>query len=45
MNIPCLFLEKEGDKPKNWQSNTILVRDGKGNIISQEVADDDEKEE
>lgn len=40
-----IIFEKEGDAPEGWVSNTIFIKDGKGNIISQEVADDDEKEE
>ena len=32
--------ENEIDTPENWVSNTILIRDGKGNIIEVEVPDD-----
>lgn len=43
MNIPSLFHEKEGDMPENWVSDTILIRDGKGNIISLQIEDDKEE--
>ena len=45
MNIRSFFLEKEGDTPKDWISNTILERDGKGNIIERIVPNDENKEE
>ena len=35
-----LILEKECDTPNNWISNTILERDGKGNIIEIAIEDD-----
>ena len=44
MNIRSFFLEKEGDAPENWVSNTILERDGKGNIIEREIPDDEKEE-
>ena len=31
------------DTPKDWISNTILMRDGRGNIIEVEVPDDEEE--
>ena len=34
--------EQEMDTPENWVSNTILTRDGKGNIIEINVPDDEE---
>jgi len=37
------LLEQEMDTPENWVSNTILIRDGKGNIIEIEVNDDTEE--
>ena len=37
-----LILEKEMDTPKEWKTNTILMRDGKGNIIEIEAPDDEE---
>lgn len=42
MNIPSFFHEKEGDAPENWVSDTILIRDGKGNVISLQIEDDEE---
>lgn len=36
------ILEQELDMPENWISNTILTRDGKGNIIEIDVPDDEE---
>lgn len=36
--------EQECDAPENWESNTILIRDGKGNIIEREIPDDVEEE-
>ena len=41
MNEDLIF-EKEMDTPDNWISNTILIRDGKGNILEIEVPDDEE---
>lgn len=34
--------EKELEMPENWISNTILERDGKGNIIERLIPDDEE---
>lgn len=45
MNIRSFFLEQEQEKPSNWVTNIILIRDGKGNVISQEIEDDPEEEE
>lgn len=39
-----MILEREGDMPENWESNTILIKDGKGNIIEREIPDDIEEE-
>ena len=39
-----IVYEKESDIPENWESNTILIRDGKGNIIKREIPDDVEEE-
>jgi len=39
-----IILEKEGEMPENWVSNTILERDGKGNIIERLIPDDIEEE-
>jgi len=37
-----IIYEKELEIPENWISNTILIRDGKGNIIEIEAPDDEE---
>lgn len=39
-----IIYEQELDTPENWVSDTILVRDGKGNIIEITVPDDKEEE-
>ena len=39
-----IIYEKESDIPENWESNTILIRDGKGNVIEREIPDDIEEE-
>lgn len=44
MENNILLFEKECDIPENWESNTILIRDGKGNIIEREIPDDIEEE-
>ena len=44
MENNILLFEKECDAPENWESNTILIRDGKGNIIEREIPDDIEEE-
>ena len=44
MENNILLFEKECDTPENWESNTILIRDGKGNIIECEIPDDIEEE-
>ena len=44
VNENILIYEREIDIPKNWESNTILIRDGKGNIIEREIPDDIEEE-
>jgi hypothetical protein len=38
-----LELEQESDAPENWITNTILVRNEKGEIIEVEVPDDTEE--
>lgn len=38
-----MIFEQEMDTPENWISNTVLVRDGKGNIIEIETPDDEEE--
>lgn len=43
MNEEIVY-EQELDTPENWVSDTILVRDGKGNIIEITVPDDEEGE-
>ena len=37
-----LILEQEMDTPENWISNTILMKDGKGNVIEIKTPDDEE---
>ena len=39
-----IIYEQELEIPENWVSNTILERDGKGNIIERLIADDIEEE-
>ena len=39
-----MIFEQELDTPENWVSNTILIKDGKGNIIEREIPDDIEEE-
>ena len=41
MNEEIIY-EKELEMPENWVSNTILERDGKGNIIERLIPDDEE---
>ena len=43
MNEEIIY-EQELETPKNWVSNTILERDGKGNIIERLIPDDIEEE-
>ena len=38
-----IIFEKEGDAPEGWVSNTIFIKDGKGNIIEREIPDDVEE--
>lgn len=38
-----IIYEKELDTPENWVSDTILERDGKGNIIERLISDDEEE--
>ena len=37
-----IILEREMDTPEEWETNTVLMRDGKGNIIEVEAPDDEE---
>ena len=37
-----LNLEREADAPNDWQSNSILERDGKGRVFEVMVPDDEE---
>lgn len=41
MNEEIIY-EKELEIPENWVSDTILERDGKGNIIERLIPDDEE---
>ena len=41
MNEEIIY-EKELEIPENWVSDTILERDGKGNIIERSIPDDEE---
>ena len=41
MNEELIF-ELECDQPENWESDSIFIRDGKGNIIEQIIPDDEE---
>lgn len=38
-----LELEQESDIPENWITNTVLIRNEKGEIIEVEVPDDVEE--
>lgn len=38
------ILENEMDIPENWESDRILVRDGKGRVVELEIPDDEEGE-
>ena len=38
-----LELEQESEMPENWVTNTVLVRNEKGEIIEVEVPDDVEE--
>ena len=40
MSEKKLVLEQEMNMPDDWKSNSILERDGKGNIIEVIVEDD-----
>lgn len=42
MNEEIIY-EQELEIPENWVSNTILERDGKGNIIERLIPDDIEE--
>lgn len=42
MNEEIIY-EQELETPENWVSNTILERDGKGNIIEYLIPDDVEE--
>lgn len=42
--IEELIFENEMEIPENWESNTILIKDGKGNVIEREIPDDTEEE-
>lgn len=42
--IEELIFENEMEIPENWESNTILIKDGKGNVIEREIPDDIEEE-
>lgn len=37
------ILEREGGEPENWVTDVILQRDGKGNVASVDVPDDEEE--
>ena len=37
-----IIYEQECDMPEDWAGDTVLVRDGRGNIVEIEVPDDKE---
>lgn len=39
-----IIYEKEMEIPDGWESNIILIKDGKGNVIEREIPDDVEEE-
>lgn len=39
-----IIYEQECNIPENWESNIILIKDGKGNVIEREIPDDIEEE-
>lgn len=42
MDIENIIYEQELNTPEDWVSDTILERDGKGNIIERIIPDDEE---
>lgn len=40
-----LILERESDAPENWETDVILHRDGRGNVLNVAVPDDEEASE
>lgn len=40
-----LVFEIECDAPENWETENILQRDGKGNVLSVDIPDDEEVDE
>lgn len=42
--IEELIFEKEMEIPDDWESNIILIKDGKGNVIEREIPDGIEEE-
>ena len=40
-----IILEREGDAPENWETEVILHRDGRGNVLNVDVPDDEEASE
>lgn len=43
MDIENIIYEQELNTPEDWVSDTILERDGKGNIIERIIPDDEEE--
>jgi len=39
------ILERECDEPADWQDNSILERDGRGNVLEVIAPDDEDGEE
>lgn len=37
--------EPESDAPEGWEANAVFVRDGRGNVVQIEAADDTEVSE
>jgi len=40
-----LILECESDAPENWETDVILCRDGRGEVLTVDVPDDEEVDE
>lgn len=45
MDDEKIILEREGDAPENWETEVILQRDGRGNVLNVDVPDDEEANE
>ena len=42
MDEELIIFEQEGDEPENWETDTIFIRNNKGEVVEVNIPDDKE---